>query len=126
MPLKKEADMELYAAIDLQSNNSVLVATDTEDHVVFAERLSNGLQLIVVALRACSGDGRAVAVESTYSWYWLVDGFREAGFEARLVNTAAVKQYDGQKRGDDLAMPNTWPSFFGRGSCRRGISVLRS
>jgi len=37
---KKEADMELYAAIDLHSTNSVLVVTDAEDHMVFAKRFA--------------------------------------------------------------------------------------
>jgi hypothetical protein len=74
MSPKKEADMELYAAIDLHSNNSVLVVTDGEDHVVFAKRLRNDLELILAALRGCPGAIRAVAVESTYNWYWLVDG----------------------------------------------------
>ena len=41
--------MELYAAIDLHSNNSVLVVLDAEDHVVFAKRLRNDLQMIVTA-----------------------------------------------------------------------------
>jgi len=103
MPPKKEADMELYAAIDLHSNNSVLVVTDAEDHMVFAKRLRNDLEMIVSALRSCPGDVRAVAVESTYNWYWLVDGLRSAGFDVRLVNTAAVKQYDGLKHGDDFS-----------------------
>jgi transposase len=31
-------------------------------------------------------------VESTFNWYWLVDGLMEAGYAARLVNTAAVRQ----------------------------------
>jgi len=95
--------MELYAAIDLHSNNSVLVVTDAEDHVVFAKRLRNDLQVIMMALRGCSGDIRAVAVESTFNWYWLVDGLRAAGFDVRLVNTAAVKQYEGLKHGDDFS-----------------------
>ncbi|MGO9592253.1 MAG: hypothetical protein ACLQFT_18170 [Steroidobacteraceae bacterium] len=68
--------MELYAAIDLHSNNSVLVVTDSEDNVVFAKRLRNDLDMIVMALRGCPGDIQAVAVESTYNWYWLVDGLR--------------------------------------------------
>src|SRR5450759_1211745 len=51
IPPKKEADMELYAAIDLHSNNSVLVVTDSEDHVVFAKRLRNELEMIVTAMR---------------------------------------------------------------------------
>jgi transposase len=103
MPPKKEADMELYAAIDLHSNNSVLVVTDSEDRVVFAKRLRNELEVIVTAMRTCRGEIRAVAVESTYNWYWLVDGLQAAGFDVRLANTAAVKQYDGLKHGDDFS-----------------------
>jgi transposase len=41
-------------------------------------------------------------VESTYNWYWLVDGLMAAGYRVHLVNTAAVKQYEGLKyTGDD-------------------------
>jgi transposase len=44
-----------------------------------------------------------VAVESTFNWYWLVDGLQAAGFSVHLVNTAAVKQYDGLKHGGDFS-----------------------
>ena len=44
-----------------------------------------------------------VAVESTFNWYWLVDGLQAAGFTVQLVNTAAVKQYDGLKHGGDFS-----------------------
>jgi transposase len=44
-----------------------------------------------------------VAVESTCNWYWLVDGLQEAGFTVHLVNTAAVKPYDGLKHGRDFS-----------------------
>jgi hypothetical protein len=74
MPPKQEADMELYAAIDLHSNNSVVVVTDASDNVMLAKRFRNDLESIVTALRSCAGEVRAVAVESTYNWYWLVDG----------------------------------------------------
>lgn len=37
----------------------------------------------------------AVGVESTYNWYWLVGGLQEAGDEVQLVNTAALRQYEG-------------------------------
>jgi transposase len=46
---------------------------------------------------------RGVAVESTYNWYWLVDGPQDAGFALHLVNTAAVKQYDGLKYSGDFS-----------------------
>ena len=44
---------------------------------------------------------KAVAVESTFNWYWLVDGLQEAGFQVELVNTTKVIQYSGLKRADD-------------------------
>jgi len=42
-----------------------------------------------------------VAVESTFNWYWLVDGLQAAGYPMRLVNTTAVQQYAGLKYTDD-------------------------
>src|SRR5437868_6467083 len=98
----KEVDMQLYAGIDLHSNNSVVFVLDEQDRTVFAERLPNDLQTIVAALHSCAGRLREVAVESTYNWYWLVDGLQDAGFTVQLVNTAAVKQYDGLKHSGDF------------------------
>ena len=40
-------------------------------------------------------------VESTYNWYWLVDGLMEAGYRLHLANTSAIKQYEGLKYADD-------------------------
>ena len=40
-------------------------------------------------------------MESTFNWYWLVDGLQDHGFGVQLVNTAAVKQYDGLKYSGD-------------------------
>lgn len=94
--------MELYAGIDLHSNNSVIVVLDANDREVYRKRLPNDLAAITAALRSC-GQITAVAVESTFNWYWLVDGLQDAGFEVRLVNTAAVKQYDGLKHGGDFS-----------------------
>ena len=94
--------MELYAGIDLHSNNSVLTVLDETDRVVFAKRLPNELTAIVAALRSCVGTLHGVAVESTYNWYWLVDGLMDAGFTVQLVNTTAVKQYDGLKHSGDF------------------------
>lgn len=94
--------MELYAGIDLHSNNSVIVVLDGQDRERYRQRLPNDLGRIVGALRGC-GEIAAVAVESTFNWYWLVDGLQDAGFNTRLVNTAAVKQYDGLKHGGDFS-----------------------
>ena len=44
---------------------------------------------------------RGLVVESTYNWYWLVDGLMEAGYTVHLANTAAIQQYAGLKHTDD-------------------------
>lgn len=95
--------MELYAGIDLHSNNSVVTVLDGADRTVYAKRLPNDLGTIMAALRSCGGTLRGVAVESTYNWYWLVDGLQDAGFTVHLVNTSAVKQYDGLKHSGDFS-----------------------
>lgn len=89
--------MKLYSAIDLHSNNSVLVILDENDKVVYERRHPNELPVILAALAPYKKKIQAIAVESTYNWYWLVDGLMEAGYSVKLVNTAAVKVYEGLK-----------------------------
>ncbi|MDX2299530.1 MAG: SIS domain-containing protein [Xanthomonadaceae bacterium] len=91
--------MKLYAAIDLHSNNGVLSILDEEDRLLFERRLPNELTVVLEALAPYRDQLVAVAVESTYNWYWLVDGLMEHGYHVRLVNTAAVPQYEGIKHG---------------------------
>lgn len=94
--------MTLYAGIDLHSSNSVLAVTDETDRPVRQGRLPNDLPTILKALEPFRDELAGVAVESTYNWYWLVDGLAEHGYRMHLVNTAAVPQYDGLKySGDD-------------------------
>jgi transposase len=89
--------MRLYAAIDLHSNNNVLVILDEHDRAVYEQRLPNRLPLILEQLATYRESIEAIAVESTFNWYWLVDGLMDAGYSVKLVNTVAVKQYDGLK-----------------------------
>ena len=93
--------MKLYAAIDLHSNNSVLVILDEGDRVVYERRLPNELPMILGALAAYKGNVEGIAVESTFNWYWLVDGLMDAGYTVKLVNTSAVTIYEGLKYSGD-------------------------
>lgn len=93
--------MKLYCGIDLHSNNNVLTILDEADQVVYQRRLKNDLKKILAVLELYSGAIEGIAVESTFNWYWLVDGMIEAGYKVHLVNTAAIKQYEGLKYGDD-------------------------
>ena len=94
--------MTLYAAIDLHSNNGVLSIIDEQDHPVFEKRLPNDLRSVRQALAPYRDAVQAVVVESTYNWYWLVDGLLDDGIDVRLANTAAIPQYAGLKHGNDL------------------------
>jgi transposase len=62
----------------------------------------NDLSLILNVLEPFRGELFGIAVESTYNWYWLVDGLMEAGYgQLHLANPSAIKQYEGLKHTDD-------------------------
>jgi transposase len=92
-----------FSGIDLHSNNSVVVVSDEEDRIVYQKRLPNSLEQIVAALAPYRGELAGVVVESTYNWYWLVDGLMEAGYGVHLANTTAIKKYEGLKYSGDFA-----------------------
>lgn len=93
--------MNKYSGIDLHSNNCVVVVCDEEDRVCCERRVPNDLTKVIALLEPFRGDLVSVAVESTFNWYWLVDGLRAAGFDVKLVNTAAIVQYEGLKYSGD-------------------------
>jgi len=93
--------MKLYGGIDLHSNNSVIHLIDENDKLVFKKRITNDLSVILSLLKPYAKNLQGLVVESTYNWYWLVDGLMESGFKVHLANTAAIQQYSGLKYGDD-------------------------
>jgi transposase len=93
--------MALYAGIDLHSNNSGVVIQDEEDKVVMRRRLANQLEMVLKMLEPHRDALAGVVVESTYNWYWLVDGLQAHGYRVHLAHTAAIQQYTGLKYGDD-------------------------
>lgn len=90
-----------FCGIDLHSNNSVVVVTDETDRWLVKRRCRNELTEVVTVLAPHRAELVAVAVESTYNWYWLVDGLLAAGYEVKLANTVKMKRYDGLKHSDD-------------------------
>ena len=89
--------MKLYGAMDLHSTNNVTVVIDEEDKIVYEKRLPNDLALILKELSVYQSRVEGMVVESTYNWYWLVDGLMEQGYKVHLANTAAIQQYNGLK-----------------------------
>ncbi len=84
----------MYSGIDLHSNNSVIAVIDDADHIVAQKRLPNEISKIIGFLARWQDEMAGVVVESTYNWYWLVDGLQDAGLHVHLANTAAIKQYE--------------------------------
>src|SRR5262250_1126175 len=93
--------MPLYGGIDLHANNSVIVLLNEQDQVLYQQRVANHLPTILEPLAPYHSDLKGVVVESTYNWYWLVDGLMEADYRVHLANPAAMQQYSGLKDTDD-------------------------
>jgi transposase len=92
--------MPLYGGIDLHANNSVVVFNE-QDQGIYRRRFANHLPTILEAFAPYQADLTGVVVESTYNWYWLVDGLMEADYRVHLANPAAMQQYNGLKYTDD-------------------------
>ncbi len=93
----------LYGGIDLHSNNNVVVVTNGADRVLYRKRLRNDLDEVLRALSPFADDLSGLVVESTYNWYWLVDGLMAHDYRVHLANTGAIQQYSGLKYGDDAS-----------------------
>jgi transposase len=91
----------LYAGCDLHGNNNLIGIIDGEGKRVFKKKLSNDLGLVRDTLNPFQEKLVGIAVESTYNWYWMVDGLMEKGYQVHLVNPSAIQQYSGLKHSDD-------------------------
>ena len=93
--------MGLYGGVDLHGNNGYYGLIDENDRRVFKKRLGNDLSEVLGALEPYRGELEEIAVESTYNWYWLVDGLMENGYDVRLANPSKMQQYSGMKDAND-------------------------
>ena len=93
--------MKLYGGMDLHSTNVVTQLINEADKVLYRKKQSCDWDQILKGLEPFKDNIEGIAVESTYNGYWLVDGLMAAGYRVHLVNTAAVKQYEGLKYTDD-------------------------
>jgi transposase len=70
------------------------------EKVVYDKRLPNDINLVLREYKQFVGID-SVVVESTYNWYWLLDGLMAAGYRVKLANPNAIQQYNGIKRTND-------------------------
>ena len=94
--------MTLHCAVDLHGNNGFYGIVDETGKRVFKKRIANSLPDVLAALEPYRNEIKdGIVVESTFNWYWLVDGLEENGYKTRLANPAAMQQYNGLKNADD-------------------------
>lgn len=79
----------------------IVTSICTSNKTLCKKKLPCELDIILDALKPHKKSIEGIAIESTFNWYWLVDGLEEQGYKIHLVNTAAVKQYEGLKHSDD-------------------------
>lgn len=94
--------MGMHCAVDLHGNNGFYGIVDEKGRKVFSKRLPNCIDTVLKTLEPYREQlENGVVVESTFNWYWLVDGLNENGYRPRLANPAAMQQYNGLKETDD-------------------------
>ena len=108
--------MQTYAGIDLHSSNNFIGVINDKDKILYGKRHANRLDDVLRALDPFKDSLKGVVVESTFNWYWLVDGLQEHGYRLHLANPSAIQQYEGLKHTDD-----PWDSFWLAHMYRLGI-----
>jgi len=92
---------KLIAGLDLHSNNVMIGVMNQEGKRVAHRKVECNLRHVTEFLAPFKTQMQSMAVESTFNWYWLVDGLRTEGYPIDLANPAKIEQYSGLKHVDD-------------------------
>ena len=91
----------LFAGIDLHSNNLMIGIVDQDGKRLKHQKVDCDLAQVIRFLKPLKPRLKSLAVESTFNWYWLVDGLRALSYPVVLANPARIEQYSGLKHADD-------------------------
>jgi transposase len=81
--------MSFYCGIDLSARESQICVIDKGVKKVLEVKVPNKLEHIKQLLAPYKADLQIV-VESTFNWYWLVDGLQAAGYNVVLAHTLGL------------------------------------
>jgi len=90
-----------YIGLDLHSTKTQVCIINEKDHQILNRKYPNELSTILRVLDPYKKEVSGVVVESTYNWYWLVDGIMANGYNVHLANPATNKKYENKKHTDD-------------------------
>jgi transposase len=92
---------KVIAGIDLHGNNLVIGVINQDGKRLMHRTLDCDLKQGTEFLQPFKPQLQSMAVESTFNWYWLVDGLRAQDYPIDLANPAKIEQYSGIKHADD-------------------------
>lgn len=95
--------MKIMVGIDLHSNNALCGLMDESGRRLVHKKLPCNLAAILELLAPYQDRIATIAVESTFNWYWLVDGLQDHRYHVVLANPAAMQPYSGMKHTDDIS-----------------------
>ena len=95
--------MKIMVGIDLHSNNALCGLMDESGRRLVHQKLPCELSAILELLKPYKDRIATLAVESTFNWYWLVDGLQDQGYHVVLANPAGMQPYSGKKHTDDVS-----------------------
>jgi hypothetical protein len=95
--------MKIMVGIDLHSNNALCGLMDESGQRLAHKKLPCELPAILQLLEPYKDRIATIAVESTFNWYWLVDGLQDHGYHVVLANPAGMQPYSGMKCTDDVS-----------------------
>jgi transposase len=95
--------MKVYSGFDLHANNTYIGMLDENGKRLMKQKVDNDPFMILKTIEPYKEDIVGIVVESTYNWYWLVDGLMDEGYRVHLANPSAIQQYHGLKHANDVS-----------------------
>jgi len=95
--------MNIMVGIDLHSNNALCGLMEETGRRILHKKLPCDLEAILELLQPYRDRIVTIGIESTFNWYWLVDGLQDHGYHVVLANPAAMQPYSGKKHTDDVS-----------------------
>src|SRR2546427_9004697 len=97
--------MKFYCGIDLSARDCHVCVIDAQLKIMVQQKLRNDLARVCQVLAPYKANLKIV-VESTFNWYWLVDGLQAEGFDVVLAHTLGLYLITGT-RAVSLPVPST-------------------
>src|SRR2546421_2591186 len=88
--------IKFYCGIDLSARDCHVCVINEQLKIVIDQKLRNELGKVCQLLEPYKTNLKIV-VESTFNWYWLIDGLQAEGFEVVLAHTLGLYLITGAK-----------------------------